>query len=244
MNSRAGLIYAVTMKTRSLLAIGILGSAIAVSADLFLGYFPSGIHGFETAFTVDLDKVYTVLAQASHTRLLLSNYLAAVGIPLGWFGLFAIYRLLDNTTALWPRLMLGIGTVGYVCGTLFHLSLSYIATAYREMLQVDGATRSLLSEILELFAAFSQPLAYVFLLASIVISILFAVLVFRGDTPLPRWMAGFNPLTIQIALALLAMILPLATKTFVVISVYNFSLLLFYAGCLFVLRHQAHDDHR
>ena len=78
----------VTKQDLNFLKIGILGSLLSVIADVFLGYFPSGIYGFETPFTLSIDKVYPVLAQADHTRLLFSNYLSAVGIPLGWFGLY------------------------------------------------------------------------------------------------------------------------------------------------------------
>lgn len=91
-----------------LIVIGIGGSFLSVLADLFLAYFPQGIHGFETAFTVEIDKVFTVLSQASHTRLLFSNYLAMAGIPLGWFGLYYVYLHLDKQgiQKVWRKLFL------------------------------------------------------------------------------------------------------------------------------------------
>lgn len=224
-------------KTDYLVWIGIGGSFLSVMADLSLAFFPQGVYGFETVFTVDVDKVFTVLSQASHERLLLSNYLAAIGIPLGWFGVYYVYLQLgkQGSQLILSRILIIAASIGYLCGTLFHVSLSYIATAYRVMLETDAQDSETIASMIKLFADFSQPLAYVFLAAIFLVSMIFFTLVFFNHSRFPRWIGLANPFCIQLALAFLASFLPLAGKTFLTVSVYNFSLLIFYLACFFSL---------
>lgn len=219
-----------------LIFVGICGSFISVVADMFLAFFPQGIHGFETVFTVEVNKVFTVLSQASHTRLLFSNYLAMVGIPLGWFGLYYVYLNLrrEKSQLILSCIFIVVGTIGYLCGTLFHVSLSFIATAFRIKLETELYTGEIISNMIELFIDFSQPLAYIFLAANFVISIIFFIFVYFGNSKFPKWFSFANPLCIQLVLAVIASVSPLSAKTYLTVSVYNFSLLIFYLLCYFV----------
>jgi len=222
--------------TSYLILVGIGGSFISVAADLFLAFFPQGVYGFESVFTVEVNKVFTVLSQANHTRLMFSNYLAIIGIPLGWFGLYYIYLQLreDSKQSFLAKILITAGTVGYICGTLFHVSLSYIATAYRFKSESDIDTSNTIYNMIELFIDFSQPLAYMFLVVIFIVSIIFFIIVFSNNTKFPKWVSIINPLSIQLLIAAIASIMPLSGKTFLTVSVYNFSLMIFYLICYFV----------
>jgi hypothetical protein len=142
-----------TDKWRAMAFIGIFGSFLSVVADVCLAYLPKGIHGFETVFTVDVTKVVTVLAQASHRRLLLGNYIAMVGIPLGWAGMFYVYLNLKRggRSSVLSRGILVGSAVAYLCGVFFHVSLSYIATAFRLEENVDDASRQAIQRLIDRF---------------------------------------------------------------------------------------------
>jgi hypothetical protein len=208
--------------------LGIAGSLLSVLADISLTYFPEGIAGFEGIFTISIDKVYTVLENTSHTRLLLSNYLATIGIPLGVFGLWHIFCLIQPAGKFISRALFVTGVAGYVAGTVFHASLSYVATVYRIKREVGTEVEEVLTEIISLFQDFSQPLAYLFFGAIWVVSILFAVAVLSRKTVYPRWLVIVNPVTIELVFALLAAVAPLHLKTFLIGTVYNNSLFVFY----------------
>lgn len=209
--------------------LGTLGAAISVTADLFLGYFPSGIDGFETPFTVSIDKVYTVLAQASHARLLASNYLSAIGIPLSWFGLFGLFLWLRQSNrgraGLW---FLIVGTIGILAGTIFHTSLSYTATLYR----LSAGTET---ETIRLFAAFSQPFAFVFLAAILFCSGLLALVFATGPERSGLILSVLTPFGIELLIAGISYLTPLEVRTFLILSIYNMSLMLFFLLCLLLL---------
>jgi hypothetical protein len=213
---------------RRLLLFGITGSLISVLADISLTYFPKGIGGFESTFTISVDKVYTVLENASHIRLLLSNYLATIGIPLGVFGLWHMFRLAQPAGKFIAPALFITGAIGYIAGTVFHASLSYLATLYRIKRGATPEVEEALTGIISLFQHFSQPLAYVFFGAILIVSILFAVAVLSRKTVYPRWMIAVNPVTIELVFALLAGMAPLNLKTFLAGTVYNSSLFVFY----------------
>lgn len=122
---------------------------------------------------------------------------------------------------------------------MFHVTLSFIATAYRTKLQADTSAGAEISGLIDQFNDFSQPLAYVFLVSIMVVSVLFFVLVVRSHSRFPRWVAIANPLFIQLLLAFLASLLPTAGKAFLIVSIYNFSLLLFYLVCYLAPKKQA-----
>lgn len=223
-----------TKQWRVLALIGIFGSFLSVMADLCLAFFPKGIHGFETVFTVDVTKVFTVLSQASHLRLLLSNYIAMVGIPLGWAGMFYVYLNLkrNGKSSILSRGILVGSAVAYLCGAFFHVSLSYIATAFRLKENVDDGSRQVIERLIDHFIDFSQPLAYVFQIFIPLISIAFFALVVSRRSRFPVWLCVLNPLVIELIIAAAASLAPLALKTFLTTSVYNFSFLIFYSVCL------------
>ena len=216
--------------SRLLAFVGVLGSLIAVGADIALGYDPDSIEVFDSLFSLSVMQVYPVFSDTPHWRLLWSNYLAVIGIPLGFLGLLFVYRQFNSRRSVWALLCLSIGAIGYLAGTIFHASLSYIATLFRYQTDVGDAFPRMLVE----FASFSQPFAYTFLIALFLVSLLFAYAVLRNWTSLPRLFGLVNPLSIQLLLAVIALSAGPGLKTTLIISIYNLSLALFYAGVLIV----------
>ncbi len=207
---------------------GILGAVIAVVADINLAYYPDGIYGFETFFTVSIDSVYPVLAQASHKNLIFSNYLAVIGIPLFSSGIYYVYKVIvDEGNKKIALPMLVTGYVGVVAGTVFHASLSYIATIFRLKDQFSVDNHDLVDQLIGYFSDFSQPLAYAFQIVILIYTVLYIIAVWKNKSGLPKWLLLVNLLFIELALGGLSMLAPLAVKTFLIASIYNFSFLVF-----------------
>lgn len=209
--------------------LGLLGAAISVTADLSLAYFPEGISGFDSAFTISLSKIFTVLSQVNHSRLIISHYLAIVGIPLSAFGLWFVgAKFKETSIAQKLRLLfLILGGIGFIAGIVFHTSLSYIATIYRLS---AGFTSSSSFDLINLyFSDFSQPLAYTYLGSIIAATLVLISAVLAKQTIYPCWVAIVNPLSIELFIAILAMLTSLVIRTFLIVTIYNFSLLISYA---------------
>ena len=81
---------------------------------------------------------------------------------------------------------------------------------------------------------FSSPLAYIFLIAIFLVSLLFAYCVLRGWTMLPRLYGLINPVSLQLLLALVSLAAPSSIKSILIFSIYNLSLAIFYALTLIV----------
>jgi hypothetical protein len=152
------------------------------------------------------------------------------GIPLGFLGLLFVYRQFNSRTSIWGSLFLALGVIGYLAGTLFHASLSYIATLFRFQAEIGTP----FPKIVELFSSFSHPLAYTFVATIYLVSLLFAYCVFRGWTALPPLYGLVNPFSIQLILALVSLGVPPALKTILIFSSFNLSLAIFYAVTVIV----------
>ena len=113
---------------------------------------------------------------------------------------------------------------------MFHVSLSYIAT----LLRFEAEIGTPFSKMVELFSSFSSPLAYIFLIAIFLVSLLFAYCVLRGWTMLPRLYGLINPVSLQLLLALVSLAAPPSVKSILIFSIYNLSLAIFYALTLIV----------
>ena len=88
-------------RSRTLGYIGVFGSLLAVGADIALGYNSEGVGVFDTLFSFSVMQVYPLFMDTPHWRLLLSNYLAIAGIPLGFLGLLFVHRQLISGNSIW-----------------------------------------------------------------------------------------------------------------------------------------------
>lgn len=188
-------------KVQRWLLIGILGGALSFLGDLFLGWMVYPETGnFYTALIASCGDL-------SDLRLGLGGFFGAAGIPLSFFGFWAIGVIISESSPKHAKLVqIGAASMAF-WGAAVHL----MCTAAMFLLKTEAnvaAGSTILEAIPERSLAF---LIYIVLPVTLLLMIPYAiacVLIFiniaAGRTSLPRWICVFNPLIFKVVINLLS----------------------------------------
>jgi len=216
--------------------VGIVGTTVGVLADLASGYSLQGAGEVTTAFSVlRLSNLSPFLLSKPPAQVVLGHYLAILGIPLGIFGLWQVYRAIEPAGWALSRAAWFLGVFAYVAGTVFHSTYAFVTFGLQAAASAPPAAAPAMQTMLDRFALAFEPLALLLVGVLAVALALIFVAIASGETRYPRWFAVANPLVIQAATGLLALFAPLEVGVFLVVTAFNFSLLVFYAASTAVL---------
>lgn len=201
--------------------LGSLGMVLGVAADLASGYASGDTTSIESAFSVlSIENLTPFLAGKPYPEVVAGHYLAILGIPLGIFGLWQVYRAIKPAGDWLPRFVWFLGVWGFVVGTVFHASYAFVIAG----IQADAGTDAL-DPMLARFGAVFEPVGFLLVAAmTAALAALFYTVAFR-ETLYPRWFAFVNPLIIQAVTAGVALAAPEAVRIFLIVTAYNLSVL-------------------
>ena len=210
--------------------LGILGMVLGVIADLASGYALEGTAEITTAFSVlSLENLSLFLASKPPSQVVLGHYLAIIGIPLGLFGLWQVYRAIQPAGWALSRGVWFLGVFGFVAGTVFHSTFAFVTFGVQAASAVPPDQQPALELMLDQFAVVFEPLALLLLavMGAAFVLIFFAI-AFRR-THYPRWFALVNPLFVQMVTGIAALVAPVELRVFLIVTAYNLSVLVFFA---------------
>lgn len=183
--------------------VGVIGALLGCVGDLYLTYAP-----VQGAMPNRWDDVLSLVSLIPPERLALGQYLGVFGIPFGMGGLWTIYRALRPAGAGWALPMIILAFFGYCVGVAYHAQLAPLGT----FMQLAGASSAVtaagLAEYKINMHSYLWPNMIVVQALFALMTVLYVVVVARGRTRLPRWMALVNPITLAIACGGPAMLLP------------------------------------
>ncbi len=182
--------------------VGVVGALLGCVGDIYLTYVP-----VEGAMPNRWDDVLSLVSQIPPERLALGQYLGVFGIPFGMAGLWAIYRALRPAGPRWALPMIVLAFFGYCVGVSYHAQLAPLGS-YLQLAAESGAGPELLAQHNASMHSYLWPNMLVVQGLFGMMTILYIVVVARGHTRLPRWMALVNPITLAIVCGGLAMLLP------------------------------------
>jgi hypothetical protein len=222
-------------------SLAVLGHGLGMVADVATGYAPPVEANLTQISSLALDDIAPLLQAKPLGELLIGHYLALFFIPLGLFGIWQVYQGLNpqrNRTAV---LFLLTGTFGLIYATFYHGTLGFVAGALQAQ---DAMAAGVRPEMLDFFNALSEPLGKVLLLVDAIVSLFFGAIVWLKKTSFPRWLAVFNPLTIQLFLSFFVWLSPHPLNQLLWLTVFNLSLVLWYATTTVVLSRQRKTEGR
>jgi hypothetical protein len=190
--------------------IGVVAALVATAGDLMLlATSNAGRPGLEW------------LGPPSETVLLLGTYLGALAIPCYGLGYRAVARRIDAPQA---RTIAALGVAGGVVGGTIH-ALTGLAIHVESM--HDGGSVDPIT-MLGRYGAYLGPLWALVAALTIAGSVLFALVVARGRSTLPRWSALANPALLTLGFALLGATSDVG-RAFVVPAAPNLAHVVFFA---------------
>lgn len=208
--------------------LGLLGALLGGLGECALHYSQSGYAGAET---------YRFFVQVAPWRLTLGHFLSVFSIPLYFAGYWHLYERL-RPAPQWARLcILLLGLYAFTLGDVWLGSRVYLAQLAQALAAAEstGAQESArtLSGLLSQASYYNENILIGVRLGVLGISLLYAVLVLRGQTGYPRWMAALNPILL-VALAFLLYLAAPSVGGILMPVAMNFAHLLFFTASVIV----------
>lgn len=169
-------------------ALATVAGLAAIVADLILEYTSQ-----QSAL---YSRTYQYLADIPQWRLLTGHFLGIAAITLEISGFWVVAQLARARGVRSARAALLLIAYGTVVGVVFHGGAALTALIVQAQQAAPADAAPLLADAVERVSAFTTPLAIVALASLAGWSVWYAVIVARGWTPLPRWLALCNPLVI------------------------------------------------
>jgi hypothetical protein len=179
-----------------------LAAALGVTADLALE--------FTTDQRALLSPTYQYLLGVSAWRLALGLFLGVCVITFQIAGFWVMCQVGRSGGARSASLVFLATAFSVVVGAAFHASVALVALLVQATAAAPPDAQPALNDAVQQVGVLLNPLAVVALLGLVGISLWYAWLVARGRTPLPRWLAFFNPLAVFLLCAVLGALIPLA----------------------------------
>lgn len=220
--------------------IAVAGHLLGIAADLYSGFVPSVNVSLGPITSLSLDNIAPLFEAKSLAQARIGHYLAIFFIPLGILGIWQIFLGLDPAGNNQAFAFLVLGTLGIVYATFYHGTLAFIIGALQhQSLNMSGSSAESSADLVVYFNSLSEPLGLVLLIADFLVSGIFAAIVLYRETFFPKWMAAFNPVTIQLTLSLLILVVPHPLSQLVWLTVFNTSLAIWYSGVTVALSRSA-----
>ena len=216
--------------------VGILGHMVGIAADLFSGFVPTLEVELGVITSLSLESIAPLFVAKSLAEARIGHYLAVLFIPLGIAGIIQIFFMLKPQRNPGAYAFLGLGSLGVMYGTFYHGTLAFVIAALQaepSLLPLGGQGTILL---LEYVNSLSEPFSGLLLGADILVSVVFIWIVMAGRTAFAKWMAAFNPLSIQLVLNGMLLLAPAPFDQIVWLTVFNSSLAIWFMGTTISIR--------
>jgi len=163
--------------------VGLLGAVLTGAGEFMLHYDALARFDVEYAFLIGI----------SEHRSNIGHFVAVLGAPLYLIGCWHIRLMLKPASDRWSLVAFFVTAYGFVVGLVWIGSRASISALVNMSPEMD------LSYLTGLYDFRYETLLQVIRIAVLILSIIFVVLVARGRSHYPRWMALLNPILLIVA---------------------------------------------
>lgn len=197
--------------------IGMAAALISCVADTLLLYNPAG--GF-------LDAVPHYYETIPTGRFIWGHYLGIFFIPLELAGFLLVYKGLKPAGNVKAKAIYVLAMYATFPGVAYHATCAFMG----HIMQGGGE-----AQYHDAFRALSDPLAVFFILGFLVLSVVFAVIVGRGKSLFPRWVAFCNPVSVYLVCLGLWFAVPVVGRLLLPAG-FNLGIFVFLGVCLLTFK--------
>lgn len=198
--------------------IGLLASIVVGSGEYLLHYdplarFAAGGFGFMQGIGVE--------------RTNLGHFLGVFGALLYPIGCYHLYLMLKPASKKWAFSAFILGSMGFMVGVVWIGSRASISA----LMQLPESPE--IDTLVALYDLRYETLLQVIRLTTLFLSVVYIVLILKGKTHYPKWMAMFNPILLIVASFLVYLAAPQLGKHIMPIAL-NVAFFIVFALSLFV----------
>ena len=168
--------------------IGLAGGLLCAAADILLDL--KGTDNKKIGRSGIMDSNWVKMA---YWRFPASIVLAAAGVPMYYMGLYAMKNQLQGSGPLLANLFWLSSTIGALGGLFIHATVCYFPMLYKKLHEKNQALAA--EEIIEdIFQGIKIPFIVMFLLLTVVPSVIIIIAALRGVLDIPYVFLVLNPL--------------------------------------------------
>lgn len=199
--------------------IGITGVLITIISDFILIGKPSAAYGFLLNGTESMWDIPTY-------RITVGVFVGVVALPFQLLGLVPVYYALKYSR----KALAAITVITYVhallMGIAFHMSYAFIGSGWKLNHRPDAT--QITSELMQQYDLYWTILMVIMITEILLCSVIYAVIVAKGKTLYPRWMAIFSPASVVAFTLPIVFLLPYPIGGYIAPACLNITTLVFF----------------
>lgn len=160
-------------------------------------------------------------------RITAGAFIGVVVLPFQLLGLVPLYFALKPAGKVLPIIAVLTNAHMLLMGVAFHISYAYIGSGWI-VYHKNELTNQITSEIVDKFDSYWMILAVIIVIELLFSSIIYIIVVLKGKSLFPKWMAIFNPLCIVLFTFPLVFILPAPIGGYIAPAYLNLSTMIFF----------------
>ena len=205
---------------RAMGTVGFIGVLLTIISDFILIGRPSNAYTFLKLGTQSM-------ADMSQWRITVGAFLGIIVLPFQILGLMPLYHGLKPAGRILPLIVVITTAHTLIMGIAFHISYAFIGSGWKLYYNADLGN-IITTEIVTRFDFYWKLLVIIMFVELLFSSIIYVVIIMKGSTIYPKWMALLNPLCVLIILFPFVFILPAPIGGFIAPAYLNITTLVFF----------------
>lgn len=200
--------------------VGILGVLLTIISDFILIGRPNSTYSFLKLGTESM-------AEIAQWRITLGTFIGVIVLPFQIAGLISVYHGLKPSGRVMPIMVVITNAHALIMGVAFHISYAFIGSGWK-LYYKTGPGNNITSEIVERFDFYWKIIVIIMFTELLFSSIIYILLILKGNTLYPKWMALLNPLCILLFIFPFIFILPAPIGGFIAPAYFNITTMVFF----------------
>ncbi len=212
-----------TSKANIVLILSFLGMAsvfVTIISDFILIGKPSAGSSF---FMLGTESMWDI----APWRITAGAFIGVVVLPFQLLGLIPLYFALKSAGRVLPLMAMIANAHTLLMGVAFHISYAYIGSGWRLYHENDLQNKITL-EMVDQFDFYWFLLVVIMLIELIFSSTIYTIIVLKGKSLFPKWMAVFNPICIVLFTFPIVFLLPSPIGGYIAPAYLNISTMIFF----------------
>lgn len=200
--------------------IGIIGVLLTIASDLVMLGRPDTGYSFLKLGTSSMTGIES-------WRITAGTFVGVFMLPFQLAGLISLYHGLRPSGRVLPVVVFLMDAHALIMGVAFHASYAFIADGWK-LFDAAGKGNMDVFGLMTDFDFYWKLMIAIMFTELIASSVLFVLLVLKGRTLYPKWMAILNPFCVTALMFLVIAVIPSPVGGFVGPAVLNLSTLIFF----------------
>lgn len=200
--------------------VGILGVLLTIISDFILIGRPNSAYSFLKLGTESMGDI-------AQWRITVGTFIGVIVLPLQIAGLISVYHGLKPSGTVMPLIVVITNIHALIMGVAFHTSYAFIGSGWK-LYYETGPGNKITSEIVGEFDFYWKVIVFIMVTELLFSSIIYVLLIIRGNTLYPKWMAILNPICVLLFTFPFIFILPAPIGGYIGPAFFNISTMIYF----------------